>query len=109
MDSVISTYIYEIKKGTKPLALVTVPINMADKCIDKIIKNNLFYCLQKVNNKINIFFGNNVCIELAKGLIQKDLSKLSPHEDFILGIMLGYNRIEQCSRYLNKQNLHPIG
>jgi hypothetical protein len=30
-----------------------------------------------------------------------DLSHYSPEEDFMLGIMLGYGRRQQCARYVN--------
>ncbi len=109
MDNVLNTYIYEIKKGTKPLALVTVLSDKTEGCIEKIRKSQLSYCVQKNGNKSNIFFGNIHCVEIIQGFLHKDLSKLNPAEDFILGILLGYSRIEQCKRYLNKLNLHPIG
>ena len=109
MDSVLNTYIYEIKKGTKPLALLTVSNECLDRLLDKITKNGLEYALQKIENKCNIFFGESECVEVVKTFLDKNLSQLSADKDFILGILLGYNRIQQCRRYLNKLNLHPIG
>ena len=57
-------------------------------------------------DKVNIFFGNKECIDIVAQFSSDNLSFLSAHEDFMLGIMLGYNRIEQCRRYLNKINLY---
>jgi hypothetical protein len=33
----------------------------------------------------------------------KKLNELTPEEDFILGIMLGYDRLRQCNRYLKQK------
>ncbi len=109
MDDVLNAYVYEIKKGTKPMALLTVPVELSKKITDKIKKNGLSFCVREVGKKHNIFFGSDVCIDIVRSFQDKKLSALSPQEDFILGIMLGYNRVEQCSRYLNKIHLHPIG
>ena len=109
MDNVLNTYIYEIKKGTKPLALITVSQERVDRLLDKITKNGLEYTLQNIGNKRNIFFGNQECVEVVKTFLDVNLSNLSADKDFILGILLGYNRVQQCRRYLNKLNLHPVG
>ncbi len=109
MDDILNTYIYEVKKGTKPIALITVFSVLSDKFISKIKKNKLAFCVQNIGDKCNIFFGKKECIDTIATFLNKDLSKLTPQEDFILGILLGYNRIEQCKRYLNKLNLYPLG
>lgn len=109
MDEVLNTYIYEIKKGTKPLALITVGTNDSELYLNKIKKNNLCYFVSNINHKSNIFFGLPECVAVAKSFLDKPLYNLSAQEDFILGIILGYNRVEQCKRYLNKLNLHLIG
>ena len=53
-------------------------------------------------NKSNLFFGNPFCLEIVRRFSNKELSKLSPYEDFILGIMLGYSRNEQYHRVLSR-------
>ena len=109
MDDLVNAYIYEIKKGTKPMALITIDNTLTDRFVDKIDKNKLSYIVIHLDKKDNIFFGIKECIEIVSGFCDKDLSSLSAQEDFMLGIMLGYNRIEQCKRYLNKINLYPVG
>ena len=37
------------------------------------------------------------------------LSDYTPEEDFILGTMLGYSRLQQCSRYLTRKDKCPAG
>jgi hypothetical protein len=56
--------------------------------------------------KINVFFGNPVCIEVIKRFNKPKLGDLTDEEDFMLGIMLGYGMLHQCERYLKKRDLH---
>jgi hypothetical protein len=48
-------------------------------------------------------FGNEVCIEVLKEMGTKELSALTDEEAFMLGIMLGYDRLQQCARYLKRR------
>jgi len=47
-----------------------------------------------------VFFGNRVCIEVLKRFGKRSLADFTAEEDFVLGIMLGYDRLKQCERYL---------
>ncbi|MBP3836286.1 MAG: DUF2023 family protein, partial [Pyramidobacter sp.] len=40
------------------------------------------------------------CIAVLEIFGSKSLSDYSKEEDFILGIMLGYGRLEECRRYI---------
>ena len=104
--NVLRQFIYEIDKGIRDLALHTVKgENLADYC-DYLKKENIDFALQKIdNNKINIFLGKKECVDIVNTFIHKHLNALTPAEDFILGIMLGYSRFEQCKRYLKKHLL----
>ena len=104
MDDVLNTYIYELKKGTKLLALITVNTYFRERYKDKIKKHHLHCRVQNIGTKDNIFFGSKECIDIVSAFIGNKLSKLTPEQDFILGIMLGYSRSMQCKRYLNKLN-----
>jgi hypothetical protein len=99
----LTNYIYEVQKGTKPMALVTLGEGEKAAAIDKIEKSGLAYALQKIEDKVNIFFGKAPCIELVSKFLHKKLNELSAQEDFILGILLGYCRVAQCERYLNRE------
>ncbi len=48
-----------------------------------------------------MFFGAPECLEIVRRIGKFDLSRYTPEEDFILGIMLGYGRRQQCTRYLD--------
>jgi hypothetical protein len=51
---------------------------------------------------VNVFFGNAACVAVVRRIGCENLSRLSPEHDFMLGIMLGYDRIKQCDRYLQR-------
>lgn len=97
-------HIYEYKKGLRNLILTTEKAKYKDKIEDKLKHNKIDYHITKVdNNKINVFFGAPQCIEVVKTFNTK-LNRLSPEQDFMLGIMLGYDRVKQCERYMKFKN-----
>jgi hypothetical protein len=99
---VLSHHIYEYKKGLRNLVLQTMHASLIDAAIYKLDYNNIPYFIQEVTpEKINLFFGDEDCIEVVKHF-KKKLSEFTPEQDFILGIMLGYGRAQQCSRYLER-------
>ena len=67
----------------------------------KLCKEKIDYAIQEVNQeKINVFFGAKECVDVIKMFIHKKLNEFTPEQDFILGILLGYDRRQQCKRYL---------
>lgn len=97
--------IYEFKKGVRDMMLCTLPASMEKDVKYKLDKNAISYMIQRLNNgNINVFFGKKECLHVARQLCSdKPLNLLTPEEDFILGILLGYSIGEQCSRYCRKQ------
>ncbi len=120
MFNILATYIYEIKKGTKPCALVTLDKNRLEFAIKKIEKAGLFYFVQmpiysgeaprapKPAQKANLFFGEKKVIEVLEKIIICDLDKLCLEHDFMLGILLGYDIKKQCERFLEFTSKKPI-
>ena len=101
---VFNTYLYEVSKGTKPVALVTFETGFLDNAIRKLEKRGLKFLVQTIDNsKANLFFGKKECIDAIKTFI-KPLNDLNPYEDFILGAVLGYDTAMQCERFLNMLN-----
>ena len=47
-----------------------------------------------------MFFGETECVNIIRRIGKKKLNEYSPEEGFILGVMLGYDRLMQCKRYL---------
>lgn len=99
--------IYEYKKGVRDFILCTLSGESEDKVKFKLERNAIKYEIRKLDNgNINVFFGKDECMRVANKIcIDKPLNLLSPEEDFILGILLGYSISEQCSRYCKRRNI----
>ena len=101
-------YLYQYKKGLRRLVLHTVNAEHEAEIIRKLEKNKIDYIIQKVNqSKINVFFGNPYCISVLREFGDFKLSDLSDEKDFMLGIMLGYNLVNQCERYMGRKKHYP--
>lgn len=101
---VFKHHIYEYKKGLRNLILTTENAKH-QATIEKVLQHNeIPYIIHKIaNEKINVYFGAESCVNVVKTFNPK-LNKLSAEQDFILGIMLGYDRVKQCDRYLKIKN-----
>lgn len=95
--------VYEYQKGMRDLVLYTCEcsnLSIFESFLKKLkIPYTLFFL---AGEKVNLFFGSPVCLEIIAKFSSKELNKLTPQEDFILGIMLGYSRNEQYKRILSK-------
>lgn len=97
-------HIYEYKKGLRSLVLTTEKSYNKPFIEDRLKREKIPYVINKVSEKaINVFFGNKDCIRIVK-TFDKRLDKITPEQDFMLGIMLGYDKILQCKRYFVMQN-----
>lgn len=97
-------HIYEYQKGVRRMVLCTVNENCAD--IIKRRLNNLGICFFERSvgstDRVNLFFGEPVCLDAVRNFVDKPLNKLTPEEDFMLGALLGYDLSKQCERYCKK-------
>ena len=92
---VLCHHIYEYKKGLRNLVLHTMSSAELDLAEEKLRRNNISYFIQYVTSqKINIFFGKHQCVSIIRSFNKQSLSNFTPEEDFILGVMLGYDRIQ---------------
>ncbi len=100
-------HIYEYEKGLRNLVLYTSRVSYKDFIEKKLSDKHIDYLIHHVtDSKINVFFGNSLCIDVLKNFGNKGLKEFTHEEDFILGIMLGYGRLKQCERYIKrKKNL----
>lgn len=100
--------LYECKKGVRSMALATLQTKHLALAKKKIMTAQISYHIQLVSeNKVNLFFEKEECIDVVKKICDKPLNLLSPEEDFILGAILGYSICEQCSRYcIRKQKVN---
>ncbi len=102
-------HIYEYKKGLRSLVLHTLPADCREGAETKLSQNSIPYLIRSVNDrKINIFFGEQECVEIIASFGDKPLNDFSDEEDFILGTMLGYSRLQQCRRYLQRKQTVPL-
>ena len=93
-------HIYEYKKGVRKLILTTEKAIYKDEIAKRLEKENIAYKIDEIGGKnVNVYFGDEACVEVVKTL-NSNLSGLNAEEDFILGILLGYDRADQCKRYL---------
>lgn len=100
-------HIYEFNKGLRSLVLHTMATDEKYKTEELLSKKGITYFLQYVNNKkINVFFGKKQCVQIIKSFNKKSLTDFTNEEDFILGIMLGYDRTQQCDRYIKRRQLN---
>ncbi|MCD4779525.1 MAG: DUF2023 family protein [Candidatus Omnitrophica bacterium] len=99
--SIFDHHIYEYKKGLRGLVLHTVPSNFIEDLRNKLDKQSISYVIRELDNtNCNVFFGEELCVEVVKQFGNRSLNQLTSEEDFMLGIMLGYSRLQQCQRYL---------
>lgn len=100
---VLCHHIYEYKKGLRNLVLHTMSCNDIKEAEEKLFRHDIAYFIQYVTpHKANIFFGKAQCVQIIQSFCNKSLTHFTNEEDFILGIMLGYDRMQQCERYINR-------
>jgi len=100
-NRLFSHMIYEYKKGIRRLVLYTARCPEADDCRLKLRKNSIsWFETESKDGKVNFFFGDAHCISIIESFGTKPLNELDEKEDFILGVLLGYDLTRQCERYL---------
>ena len=101
---ILMHHIYEYKKGIRNLVLHTMGKDEQEKAAWLLKQRGMNFLIRSVNSqKINVFFGTPDCIQVIQSFGDKSLSAYTPEQDFILGIMLGYDRNQQFLRYLNRK------
>jgi hypothetical protein len=102
-------HIYEYKKGLRSLILYTGRSEDREKIETRLAHEGIAWLVREVTEeKINVFFGAPVCIQVIKSFGPKSLTEFTGEEDFMLGIMLGYDKLKQCERYLSRYQMYPI-
>lgn len=104
---VLCHHIYEYQKGLRHLVLHTMKSSEREAAERKLSRYDVDYMITELSNgNINIFFGKRECVDVVRSFGNIPLNHLSVEQDFILGIMLGYDRLAQCSRYLKRNEIH---
>lgn len=98
-------HIYEFEKGIRNLILHTISEDILSNVKIKLNLKHIPYQIYKLKNgRYNIFFGDSSCVDVIRQIGKSNLSHYTIEEDFILGIMLGYDRKKQCERYIKFKN-----
>ncbi len=98
---VFNHHIYEYRKGVRRLILHTADAASLDEMRKKLDRWHIDYAVFPLGlDRINLFFGDALCVEVIRKIGKASLMDYSDEEDFILGILLGYDKIQQCERYL---------
>lgn len=93
-------HIYEYKKGIRNLILTTEKNIYKDKITSRLEREKIDYVIHDLENgNMNVFFGEKACVDVVRTFNPR-LNEVSAEQDFMLGIMLGYDRVKQCVRYL---------
>ncbi len=102
---VFQHHIYEYRKGLRSLILHTLPAVHREKVEKQLAREGISYLITTLGkSRINLFFGAEECVEVVASIGKSSLSDYTPEEDFILGTMLGYSRLQQCTRYLARKD-----
>ena len=97
---------YELNKGLRSLALLTTTTENFEIIKDRLERCGYEYILENLNSGyVNIFFGTAECIDVLRKFRKSSLREFSPEEDFILGVLLGYNVQQQCKRYIDRKKV----
>ncbi|AEI38161.1 hypothetical protein ZMO02_17170 [Zymomonas mobilis subsp. pomaceae] len=103
MIAYLGQYLYEYHKGVRHLFMLTMTPHEAMAVQKSLERESIPFHIQKVSvTKVNVFFGRDAYIQTIRTIVTRPLYELTPEQDFMLGTLLGYDREQQCLRYLNK-------
>ncbi len=96
-------HLYELGRGVRPLFLMTLGTRDLPPLLARLERAGIDHFVQQVSPaKANLFFGRDAFVAVARALVTRPLNALTAEEDFMLGTMLGYDREQQCRRYLTR-------
>lgn len=53
---------------------------------------------------MNLVLGDPPCVATIASFGEQNLSRFTPEQDFMLGVLLGYGHDQQCRRYLERKD-----
>lgn len=96
-------HLYEYGRGVRALFLMTLAARELPPLLARLERQGIAHFVQQVGAaKVNLFFGRDPCVAVAQAVVTRPLNTLSAEEDFMLGTLLGYDREQQCLRYLDR-------
>lgn len=102
---VFGHHVYEYRKGLRNLVLHTVSNLDLEAAVHRLEIAGIEYQTYPVKetDRTNIFFGSDESVDVIRMIGKENLNDYTPEEDFMLGTMLGYDRRQQCARYLEQR------
>lgn len=95
--------LYEYRKGVRGLFMFTMTPLEAQAVRKRLDQEGVDCHVQPISvPKANVFFGKKALVDVVRTLAVRPLYELSPEQDFMLGTLLGYDREQQCERYLDR-------
>lgn len=96
-------HVYEYGRGVRALFLMTISRDEMVLVVAKLRNQGIDHFVQEVSrSKVNLFFGRAAFVAVARAFVTRPLNALTPEEDFMLGTLLGYDREQQCRRFLTR-------
>lgn len=103
MLKIFHHHLYELAKGLRPLAMMTMTRAEAEPVVEQLIAGGTPHHVQVLcRSKVNVVFGRPAAVATARVLLARRLCDLTAEQDFVLGILLGYDREQQCLRFLSR-------
>lgn len=95
--------LYEHGRGLRDLALYTIDPSQQPLVEADLLREGVAYLFRPIEDgRVNVYFGHKACVDVVKSFGSCPHCLHTPEQDFLLGIMLGYDRTRQCERYLNR-------
>jgi len=105
MNDVFYHLLYEHGRGLRDLALYTIDPSQKEQVEQELQLENVACLFRPIEDgRLNVYFGHAACVEVVKSFGTCPHCHHTPEQDFMLGIMLGYDRARQCERYLDRRN-----
>lgn len=96
--------LYEHSRGLRDLALYTIAVEQREQVESELRQEGVAFLIRPIEDgRLNVYFGHPSCVEVVRSFGACPHCRLTPEQDFILGIMLGYDRTRQCERYLGRR------
>lgn len=95
--------LYELDKGVRQLFMLTVSWSDLPGVVARLAADRIDHYVHRLNDsRVNLFFGKAALVETVRHIVDKPLCELTAEQDFMLGTLLGYDREQQCRRYLER-------
>lgn len=78
---VLTNHIYEYKKGVRRMVLFTFNKKYEDFAIHRLKSQNIKFVIQPVgNDRLNLYFGREECLNAIRMIVTRSLNHLTPEE-----------------------------